>query len=273
MALTGEERDFVPFREAIAAGAPMVMMSHVVVPEWGPGPATVTPGAYAYLREQLGFTGVVVTDALNMEAITATYAPGDAAVAALTAGADLLLIPADVAAAHSAIVIAVQSGALDRARLDEAAARSILMMTWQAGLEPSVTTPDPAVAAAFAASSASLAAANCSALVGSSVTISGGYGTERDALAAALAQHGISTGGGTTIRLIGTPDGSASADVVVAMDGPWGLPASTGTTYVGLYGRSDEAFAGLASLLAGATPPGGSWPVYLDGIPYDTCGG
>jgi len=208
-----------------------------------------------------------------MDAIATTYGPGDGAIAALNAGADLILIPADVASAHAAIVAAVNAGTLDRDRLNEAAARSILLMTWQSQMVPTVTTADPAVAESFAATSASLSAANCGALVGPSVSITGGFTQERNTLAAALAEYGITTGGGTSVKLIGTSSGSGSADVVVAMDGPWGLPASSASVYVGLYGRSDEAFAGLAALLAGAAPPGGSWPVDVAGIPVPVCGG
>ena len=92
---------------------------------------------------------------------------------------------------------------------------------------------------------------------------------ERQALADALASHGITTGGGTTIQLLGSATGSGHADVVVAMDGPWGLPQSTAQVYVGLYGRSNEALAGLADVLAGAVTPTGQWAV--EGMP-PACG-
>lgn len=266
-----EDRDFIPFRDAITAGAPVVMVGHIAIPEWGSGAATMTPASYAYLRENLGFTGVIATDALNMEAIASSYGPGDAAVAALAAGADLLVIPADPVAAHAGIVAAVQTGALPRERLDEAAARSILLMRWQAGLD-GAEQAEPSHAATFIARATTVASASCGGpFVGPSVRITGGYQGERDALAAALATYGIGSGSGTHVRLLGAPDGSDTADVVVAMDGPWGLPSSSASTYVGLYGRSDDALAGLAAVLAGVTPPGGTWPVDLSGIPYATC--
>jgi beta-N-acetylhexosaminidase len=128
------------------------------------------------------------------------------------------------------------------------------------------TTGDPNASAtyarAFAASAATVSAASCTGpYVGSSVTITGGWPAERQALADALASHGITAGGGTTIQLIGSATGSGSADVVVAMDGPWGLPQSTASVYVGLYGRSNEALAGLADVLAGAVTPTGKWAV------------
>lgn len=265
-----EARDFHPFRVAIDAGVPAVMMAHVAVPEWGPGPATVVPAAYEYLRERLGFTGVIFTDAMNMEAVASLYGPGEAAVAALNAGADVIVMPADAYAARDAIVTAVNMGTLSRARLDEAAARSILLMRWQEQLD-GAPQADPSHAATFIAKAATVASASCEGpFVGTSVRITGGYEGERNALAAALAEYGITTGGGTHIRILGAPDGSDNADVVVAMDGPWGLPASNATTYVGLYGRTPDAMKGLAAVLAGAERPGGVWPVDVP-LPYGTC--
>lgn len=269
--------DLVPFADAIAHGAPVVMMGHIAMSEWGGMPATVSPLAYTYLRDSLGFTGVAVTDALDMGAITASLAPGDSEVAALAAGADLLLSPRDPAVARQAIIAAVGSGAVPRERLDEAVARVSLLMTMQArdAALADESAGDPGGSAdyarSFAAAATTVSAASCAGpFVGSSVTISGGWASERQALADALAAHGITTGAGTSIRLLGSATGSGSADVVVAMDGPWGLPQSTASVYVGLYGRSDEALAGLADVLVGAVAPTGQWAVA--GMP-PACGG
>lgn len=265
-----EARDLIPFRDAIDAGAPAIMMAHIAVPEWGPNAATVTPAAYVYLRDELGFTGVIFTDAMNMQAVAAQYGPGEAAVAAIDAGADVILMPEDPYAARDAIVTAVKMGTLSRARLDEAAARSILLMRWQAQLD-GAPQAEPSWAATFTARAVTVASASCDGpFVGPSVRITGGFESERDALAAALAGYGITTGGGTHIRILGAPDGSDNADVVVAMDGPWGLPSSNAATYVGLYGRTDDAFQGLAAVLAGEVRPGGTWPVDI-AVPYDVC--
>lgn len=271
-----ETADMVPFAQAISDGAPVVMMGHIAVAEWGGAPATVSPQAYAYLRQSLGFTGVVVTDALDMGAITDSFAPGDSEVAALAAGADLLLSPRDPDAAREAIVAAVQNGTLSRDRLDEAVARvaSLMKLQERRAQVADTKTVDPNASATyareFAAAATTVSAASCTGpYVGSSVTITGGWPGERQALADALAGHGITTGGGTTIRLLGSATGSGSADVVVALDGPWGLPQSTASVYVGLYGRSNEALAGLADVLAGAVTPTGQWAV--EGMP-PACG-
>lgn len=258
------ERDLVPFQGAIDAAVPMVMMGHVVVPEWGGAAASVNPAAYTYLRDTMGFGGVTVTDALNMAAL-AEPSPGANAVAALAAGADVLLLPADPVAARQAIIAAVTSGAVPRARLDEAIARIHLMMTAQAAASEAVEGEgfaDADYARHFAASSAAVSTPSCGVrLVGDSVVISGGLPGEREVLAQALAEHGIATGSGTTVRLLGSATGTGTADVVVALDAPWGLASSTAGTYVGLFGRSDDALRGLADVLAGAEAPHGSWPV------------
>ena len=123
-------RDLVPFQAAVDAGAPVVMMGHIDVVQLDPGvPSSLSPAAYGLLREGLGFDGVAVTDALDMGAVP-VGAPGEEVVRALAAGADLVLKPRDVAAAHAAIVAAVQSGALPRERLEEAATRVAALQLW-----------------------------------------------------------------------------------------------------------------------------------------------
>ncbi|GAA4424285.1 hypothetical protein GCM10023169_20790 [Georgenia halophila] len=128
-------QDLPPFEAAVQAGTPMVMMGHIEVRAWDPGvAASVSPEAYRRLREDLGFSGVAVTDGLDMGALTPVGDPGDIAVAALGAGADLLLGPADDATAHAGVVAALRDGTLDRARVDEAAGRVIAMMQHQSEL-------------------------------------------------------------------------------------------------------------------------------------------
>ena len=84
--------DLLPFRNAIAAGVPAIMMSNVVVPDWGGAPASINPAAYAYLRF-LGFSGVIVTDSLGAGAITGHGASqAGAAVSAICAGADMAML-------------------------------------------------------------------------------------------------------------------------------------------------------------------------------------
>ena len=129
-------RDLVPFVDAVAAGAPVVMMGHLDLPQLDPGvPASLSAAAYRLLREDVGFEGVAMTDALDMGAVPSAT-PGDEAVRALAAGADLVLMPRDVGAAHGAIVVAVESGRLSREVLDQAAARVVTLQMWSADRAP-----------------------------------------------------------------------------------------------------------------------------------------
>ncbi len=132
------ERHLEPFRAAIAAGVPAIMTAHIVVSALDPDrPATLSPAVLTgLLREELGFEGVIITDAMNMAAIAEHFGTGEAAVLALNAGADMILSAGsaqDAQAMHQAIVEAVRTGALPEARLDEAV-RRVLALKQQMGL-------------------------------------------------------------------------------------------------------------------------------------------
>ena len=120
-------RDVAPFRAAVEAGAPMVMVGHLVYPAIDPEmPASLSPAATKLLREELRFDGVIVTDDLAMEGATRGGVPAQAAVEAVKAGADLLIIssPAEEqAAAYDGVVAAVESGEIPRERIDASAER------------------------------------------------------------------------------------------------------------------------------------------------------
>jgi beta-N-acetylhexosaminidase len=113
-----------PFRQAIAAGVDSVMVAHVTVPALDSDPnhvATISPAIVSDLLEkQLGFKGIIVTDALDMAGLTHLFSNniGRAAVESFKAGNDLLLIPADFPASYNAMIQAVQSGEISRERLD-----------------------------------------------------------------------------------------------------------------------------------------------------------
>jgi len=119
-----------PFEHAIQAGVDAVMVAHVTVPALDPDPnhvATISPAIVSDLLEkQLGFNGIVVTDALDMAGLTHLFINdiGRAAVEAFKAGSDLLLIPADLGASYNSMVQAVRSGEISQERLD----RSVLKL-------------------------------------------------------------------------------------------------------------------------------------------------
>lgn len=123
-----EAVEFAPFRAAVRAGVRSIMTGHLVVPEWGAEPATLNPAAVRVLREDLGFTGAVITDGLDMKAVGGDLAQGS--VRALAAGVDALCLggePLDDDGLRwlvDSIVAAVESGELPAARLEEAARRT-----------------------------------------------------------------------------------------------------------------------------------------------------
>ena len=116
-----------PFAVAIEAGLGGIMSGHLAVPGLGVAadvPATLAPEILTgVLREQLGFEGIVVTDALDMGGVRNALAPGEVAVRALLAGADMLLMPPDPVQARDAVLAAVASGRLPQARVDDAVFR------------------------------------------------------------------------------------------------------------------------------------------------------
>jgi beta-N-acetylhexosaminidase len=120
---TKREADLLPFRQAIAAGVPMVMTAHLSVPGWDERPATLSPVALKeWLRRRLGFDGVIITDDLEMGGITTSLPAPQGAKEALAAGADLLLICNNCQAAwETARLLATDASLAPRGR--EAAAR------------------------------------------------------------------------------------------------------------------------------------------------------
>jgi beta-glucosidase len=137
-----------PFQQAIAAGVASVMTAHLMLPALDPErPATLSqPVLTGLLRQQLGFGGLVVTDALVMDAIAGRYGAGEAAVLALEAGADLVLMPADAEAAIAAIADALHSGRLSPERLEASAERRRQALE-RCGDHAATVGPDPEAAA------------------------------------------------------------------------------------------------------------------------------
>jgi beta-N-acetylhexosaminidase len=126
------ERDLLPFEAAIEAGVPGVVLSHALYPVSD----FTQPGSLSrsivtdLLRDELGFAGVAITDDLADPAITTTYSVPEAAVLALRAGADMLFVSGtagDQQAAYAAVLRAVRSGRISRARLDQALERVLFV--------------------------------------------------------------------------------------------------------------------------------------------------
>ena len=122
--------EVLPFEAGIEAGADMVMAAHIAAPAVT---GSDEPASLSYtlitekLRKELGFDGVIVTDSLEMGAVSGSYGPGEAAVLAIQAGADILLMPADYEKAFDAVLAAVEGGEISMERLNESVRRILQM--------------------------------------------------------------------------------------------------------------------------------------------------
>lgn len=279
------ERDLVPFAAAVDAGVPTVMVGHIAVTDWDEGvPASLSPAAYDYLRDELGFTGVAITDGLDMGALTQTRTPGEIVVEALVAGADLLLSPTDVKAARDGILTALADGTLSRDRLTEAAGRVIALVRWQQELAKEAGAGADDVGAAgpavqdLAAVAVTVVAGECSgALAGPRIHVRGGTPEAWDAFTAAAEDAGLQVvpleeEADTDVRLlVAGSDGSAAGDVAIALDAPYMLADSPADTLLAAYGTTPQTMAAVAQVLAGEASAPGQLPVAVGSLPASAC--
>ena len=119
------ECELIPFETGISQGVNFIMVAHIALPNvtGDDTPASLSEAVYDLLRSELGYEGIAVTDALNMGAVTEDYTSEQAAVAALQAGADMILMPEDFESAFSGVLNAVESGELTEERIDESLER------------------------------------------------------------------------------------------------------------------------------------------------------
>lgn len=288
--------------------APLLMMGHLDVPELDRGvPSSVSPAAYEALRGLSGsrdavedgpggedeatdwppYDGVVVTDALNMGALVERFGPNEAPVRALAAGADLLLMPSNVVSAHAALVSAVQDGEVPEERLTQAAERVVTMLMWRdavagevasSGIEGRAGADEgadaPAVSEQVSASAITVVDGVCGEpMVTDALQIRGGETADRERLAAAAQEAGLSVGSGPVVTLVGSARGTGQGDVVVALDAPFGLEGSSASedgALVALYGRTPGAFDALVEVLTGEAQAPGALPVQVGDWPAGT---
>lgn len=129
-------RDFLPFQAGIEAGAGCIMFSHNIVKCMdAKRPASLSPKIHRILREELGYTGVIMTDSLSMDAITKFARKKSAAVMAVRAGNDLLCVK-EFTKHYKAVLAAVKKGIIDESRIDESV-RRILIWKLDLGIIPS----------------------------------------------------------------------------------------------------------------------------------------
>jgi beta-N-acetylhexosaminidase len=125
-----ERVDAPPFQAAVDHHADVIMTAHIVVPHLDSSrvPATMSKRVLGgLLRDKLGFKGVIITDSLQMAGATVKFGPDEAAVRAVVAGADMLLMPRDLGRAYNAVLAAVKSGRISQSRLDDAVTHIIRM--------------------------------------------------------------------------------------------------------------------------------------------------
>jgi beta-N-acetylhexosaminidase len=282
-----DREDLPPFAAGIAAGAWLVMSGHLDTRSVDPG----MPASFSHkvltdvLRGQLGFTGVVVTDAMNMPPAK-RWSPGEAAVRALNAGNDLLLMPENLPATYDGLLAAVRDGRLPRARLVQAVTRVLTLKERLGGFrQPAmsdVDTPAHRQAAGAAAQAATtvLRGPCRGPLVSGPVTVTAASGRDatRAWLAEALGKAGVPVvqTGGRVVHLVGYGDTrrdlAPSAAVTVAMDTPYLLGSARSRVLVATYSSSRPSMEALAAVLAGKAPAHGRSPVPVRGLPRSACG-
>ncbi len=134
---TLRRRDLPPFRNLVGAGVPMVMVAHIDAPAMGcrkGEPASLSPVVNGpWLRDSLGFRGLIVTDALNMKGVAKGLSPSEVCLRAYEAGADILLFPESVGEALDLIVRRVEDGRIPRARVDSTCRRILIAKHWAMG--------------------------------------------------------------------------------------------------------------------------------------------
>ncbi len=280
------EADLAPFRAGIEAGAKIIMTGHLDVQAIDPGtPATFSQRVLIdLLRTELGFTGVVVSDALNM-ASARQWPDGEAAVRAILAGNDLLLMPPSVVDAKAGLLEALRSGRLPRERLIESVTRILdLKASLAATPRSDMSTLDSAehVAAAQAVAAAAVTVLHgpCTGpLVAGPVQVTAASGRDQAAawLRESLTAAGVEVvdSGGSVVHLVGYGDDaadlSATAAVTVAMDTPYLLASAASPVKVATYSSTQVSMRALAQVIAGAATAPGRSPVPVSGLPASAC--
>ncbi len=120
--------ELIPFQNAIASGAEFIMAGHIAVP--GITGNTVPASLSEYmitqvLRTEMGYKGIIITDAMNVKAITESYDSGQAAIEAINAGVDMILMPSDFKAAYDAVLGAVKNGTISEERINSSLVRIV----------------------------------------------------------------------------------------------------------------------------------------------------
>lgn len=283
------DRDFAPFADAAEAGvATSMMVGHIALPGDETLPASLNPKAYQALREDVGFEGLIVTDALNMGAVTAG-SPGQETVKALAAGADLALLPPDSAAAAEAVRTALGDGTLKRADLEESATRVVAAQLWQtatagdAGDDAGKSEDDQRQQLAETALTVMNGECRFAEPVDEVSVTGSDLGVKAFTEAAKEAGLNVTDGAETTVALVPGPllgsetvkqakaRNSKKADVAVALSGPWELDGYESGTQLAIYDDWQPGMTAVARYLTGDLEATGSLPVKVEGVNPPDC--
>ncbi|GAA2631411.1 glycoside hydrolase family 3 protein [Streptomyces vastus] len=215
-----QARELAPFRAAIEAGTRAVMTAHILVPALDPDrPATLSPRILTgLLREELGYDGLIVTDGMEMQAVSGTYGIERGSVLAIAAGADAICVGGGLAddetvlRLRDALVAAVRSGELAEERLADAAARVRALAAWTA----SAAERDSGQGAASEPGSLSASAGRS----GRAPRADVGLVAARRALTVTRAEHFVPLAGAPYVAAF-TP----VANFAVGDETPWGVAA------------------------------------------------
>jgi len=241
-------RDIPPFAAAAAAGIQAIMTAHIRIPLLtGEAPATFSPAALEILRTRIGFRGVIITDALEMQG-AARFAGGAApgAVLALIAGADLLCIGSRVTAESveeivAAVIEAVADGRLSRARLEEAVERNQRLAAWTRATR----SPSGASAAVNGADLGVSAARRAVAVEGSLPDLTNALVVQLEATTT-IAQGRVPWG---VVPHIGSDLGAASVRVAASEADATEIIATAAGRPIVITGRNLHRLTGAASLI------------------------
>ncbi|MDA0567262.1 glycoside hydrolase family 3 protein [Streptomonospora sp. S1-112] len=293
-----EREDLPPFRRAVEADVDAVMTAHLVLPALDDSgePATLSPRVVRdVLRGELGYDGMVTTDALNMEGVRQTHDDGEVAVRAVLAGVDQLLMPPDPQAAVDALRAAVEDGRISQDRLD-ASVRRILKVKAERGLFDAEPADVQAAAGALGTDDHRAAAAELAersvtllrneggalpAAEGATVSVTG---TGAEEIGAELERLGLTVTAdpaGADLAVVGTLNarGDAGQAALVASAAASGTPVAVvaqgnpydiadlpdADAYLATYSAVDPSRAAAARVIAGEVAPSGRLPVDIPG--------
>ena len=295
---TWEAEHLPPFRAAVEAGVDSIMTAHVLMPgledSADPDPATLSPAIIdGILREELGYDGVVTTDALNMEGVRQRHSDGEIAVRVIEAGVDQLLMPPDPAGAVSAIREAVESGRIDEERIDESVLRVLTLKEKRGileseGIDPTAAdqtmrNPEHAEAAQRVADASVTLVRNENDLLplgeGANVRV---VGVGAGSLTQALTDAGLNVvDSGEDVLVVGTEGARGSTEqqalvfggrsagtpvVAIAQGGPYDLEAFPEVEgYLALYSAVEVSRVAAARVISGQVEPSGTLPVDIPG--------